>query len=217
MFAKIFGFLKSAPPIKRLTDPALINSTYKYWRIRTMYTMYVGYACFYFTRKSFTFVVPQMIQDLHFTKEQIGILGSAFYITYGVSKFLSGMLSDKSSPRYFMAIGLMVTGVANIFFGLSSSLLLLTIFWIINGFFQGWGWPPCARLLTHWYSQSERGVWWGIWNTAHNVGGALIPIIVAGTVVMPKALLCPLSIIVFSLHSSIIPPSIDIATTSKLY
>ena len=42
------------------------------------------------------------------------------------------------------------------------------------GFFQGWGWPPCARLLTHWYSQSERGGWWGVWNTSHNVGGGII-------------------------------------------
>ncbi len=49
----------------------------------------------------------------------------------------------------------------------------------MNGWFQGWGWPPCARLLTHWYSQSERGTWWGIWSTSHNVGGALIPLIVA--------------------------------------
>ena len=48
---------------------------------------------------------------------------------------------------------------------------------MLNGVFQGWGWPPCAKLLTHWYSQRERGRWWGGWNTCHNVGGALIPII----------------------------------------
>ena len=174
----IFKLLKSAPPAERLTDPNLIDKTYKYWRIRTLYSMYIGYACFYFTRKSFTFVVPEMISSLHFSKAEIGILGSAFYITYGCSKFLSGMLSDRSNPRYFMAIGLIITGIVNICFGFSSSLFFLALFWIINGFFQGWGWPPCARLLTHWYHRSERGIWWGIWNTSHNVGGALIPIIV---------------------------------------
>ncbi|MGL5607276.1 MAG: MFS transporter family glucose-6-phosphate receptor UhpC, partial [Aeromonas veronii] len=46
-------------------------------------------------------------------------------------------------------------------------------------FFQGWGWPPCSKLLTSWYSRTERGVWWSAWNTAHNVGGALIPLIVS--------------------------------------
>ncbi|MGU3845970.1 MFS transporter, partial [Vibrio diabolicus] len=48
--------------------------------------------------------------------------------------------------------------------------------WILNAWFQGWGWPSCSKLLTTWYSRSERGFLWAIWNTAHNVGGALIPI-----------------------------------------
>lgn len=177
------GLFKKKLPAKKIVYNETIDSTYKYWRIRTMYSMYIGYAAFYLTRKSFTFVIPQMMQDLEFTKAQIGILGSVFYITYGISKFISGMLSDKSNPRYFMSIGLLLTGIANIFFGFSSSLVFLTIFWLLNGFFQGWGWPPCARLLTHWYSKSERGVWWGIWNTSHNFGGALIPIIVAASVI----------------------------------
>ncbi|MDE4771672.1 hexose-6-phosphate:phosphate antiporter, partial [Klebsiella pneumoniae] len=38
--------------------------------------------------------------------------------------------------------------------------------------------PVCARLLTAWYSRTERGGWWALWNTAHNVGGALIPMVV---------------------------------------
>lgn len=43
---------------------------------------------------------------------------------------------------------------------------------------RGWGSPVCARLLTAWYSRTERGGWWALWNTAHNVGGALIPMVV---------------------------------------
>jgi MFS transporter, OPA family, sugar phosphate sensor protein UhpC len=175
----VFNFLKSPKHPPRITDPKQITKDYKYWRLRTLYSMYFGYAVFYFTRKSFVYAMPDMINSLHFTKTDIGILGTVFYLTYGVSKFVSGMLSDKSNPRYFMAVGLIATGVANIFFGLSSSIPMLVCFWLINGFFQGWGWPPCARLLTHWFSQRERGTWWGIWNTSHNVGGALIPIIVA--------------------------------------
>ena len=49
----------------------------------------------------------------------------------------------------------------------------------MNGWFQGFGWPPCARLLTHWYSQNERGSWWSSWNVSHNIGGFVIPILVA--------------------------------------
>lgn len=141
--------------------------------------MYVGYVFYYFTRKSFTFAMPVLMQDLGLQISDLGILGSILSITYGMSKFLSGMLSDRSNPRYFMATGLILTGVFNICFGMTSSLLMFAIFWGLNGIFQGWGWPPCARLLTHWYSQKERGTWWGLASTSHSVGGALIPFIAA--------------------------------------
>lgn len=141
--------------------------------------MYIGYAFFYFTRKSFTFAMPAMMASLGMSKMQLGALGTILSMSYGLSKFLSGVISDRSNPRYFMGAGLILTGIFNIFFGMSSSLLFFALFWGLNGWFQGWGWPPCAKLLTHWYSQSERGRWWGVWNTSHNVGGALIPLIAA--------------------------------------
>ncbi len=156
-----------------------MRSTYKYWRWRILVGMYIGYAFFYLTRKSFTFVMPAMVTQLGMTKGELGLLGSILYISYGLSKFLSGILADRSNPRYFMAMGLIATGMLNILFGFSSSLIFFALFWGMNGLFQGWGWPPCARLLTHWYDQSERGRWWGVWNTSHNVGGAVIPLLAA--------------------------------------
>jgi OPA family sugar phosphate sensor protein UhpC-like MFS transporter len=173
-----FKIFEHAPYKEEIKDPDLIKKNYKYWRMRIFYSMYIGYAFFYITRKSFTFAMPAMMVDLGFSKADLGILGSVLYITYGLSKFISGMMSDRSNPRYFMAFGLILTGFFNIFFGMTSSILLFAIFWGLNGWFQGWGWPPCARLLTHWYSQSERGTWWGIASTSHNVGGAIIPVLV---------------------------------------
>ncbi|OOH92446.1 regulatory protein UhpC [Pasteurellaceae bacterium 15-036681] len=155
-----------------------INRTYRYWRIHLMIAMYVGYAGFYLTRKSLNYSVPMLITDLNIDKNDIGMMATLFYITYGASKFLSGIFSDRSNPRHFMAIGLMATGVTNILFGLSNSVVMLTLLWVINAWFQGWGWPACSKLLTTWYSRTERGYWWSIWNTAHNVGGALIPLII---------------------------------------
>lgn len=175
----ILKIFRPAPQLPEIADQAVVQSTYRYWRIRVFYSMYVGYALYYFTRKSFTFAMPAMIQDLGLDKGQIGVLASILSITYGISKFISGIMGDKSNPRYFMAFGLMITGVCNILFGLSSSLYCFALFWGLNGWFQGFGWPACARLLTHWYSQSERGRWWSMWNTCHNVGGAVIPLFTA--------------------------------------
>lgn len=178
------NLLKAAPAVEPIQDPDTIKKQYRYWRIRIFYSMFVGYAFFYLTRKSFTFAMPMMIQDLGFGKAELGILATILSLSYGLSKFVSGILSDRSNPRYFMALGLIITGLTNIFFGLSSSLIFFAVFWGLNGWFQGFGWPPCARLLIHWYSQNERGRWWSCWNVSHNVGGALIPLIAAACSIM---------------------------------
>ncbi len=175
----IWQLFRPAPTIEPIQDRPTIDKTYKYWRMRTFYTMYIGYTFFYFTRKSFTFAMPSLMDNLGFDEGQLGFLATVMALTYGLSKFVSGVLSDRSNPRYFMGFGLMLTGVMNIFFGFSSSLLFFAIFWGLNAWFQGFGWPPCAKLLTHWYSQKERGVWWSVCSTSHNVGGALIPLVAA--------------------------------------
>lgn len=171
----LFNLFKPAPFLPEIQNQETVKEEYKYWRFRIFYSMFIGYALYYFTRKSFTFAMPGLIEDLNFTKGDLGLLGSILYITYGVSKFASGILSDRSNARYFMAFGLIMTGICNIFFGFSSSLLFLALFWGLNGWFQAFGWPPCARFLTHWYSQNERGAWWSSWNASHNIGAFAIP------------------------------------------
>jgi len=173
----LFSLLKPAPFPEEIKDPKQIAQDYKYWRIRIFYSIYVGYVFYYFTRKSFTFAMPHLIDELGFSMADLGILSTVLYVSYGVSKFASGILSDRSNPRYFMSIGLILTGLANIFFGMSSSLYLFILFWLLNGIFQGWGWPPCTKQLTYWFENSERGFWWSLKSTSHNVGGAIIPLL----------------------------------------
>ena len=50
----------------------------------------------------------------------------------------------------------------------------MTVLNFLVGWFNGMGWPPCGRVMTHWFSQNERGTKMSIWNCAHNVGGALV-------------------------------------------
>ena len=113
----LFSIFKTADPIDEICDEDQVKQKYRYWRVRIFLGMYIGYAFYYFTRKSLNFVLPTMMVDLHLTKVDVGIFGTIFYLSYGLSKFLSGIISDRSNPRYFMSIGLIVTGVLNIIFG----------------------------------------------------------------------------------------------------
>jgi len=178
MFRKGLSLLKAAPERPEIQDEARVDKMYKYWRIRVFYSIYVGYAFYYFTRKSFTFAMPQISQELGLDKSTLGWIASLLAISYGLSKFVSGMISDRANPRYFMAIGLIATGVLNIIFGASSHVWIFVVCWTLNGWFQGFGWPPCAKTLSYWYSRQERGRWWSIWNTSHNIGAAVLAVLV---------------------------------------
>ncbi|MBS0627712.1 MAG: MFS transporter, partial [Verrucomicrobia bacterium] len=117
----ILRFLEPAPILPEISDAETVKAKYKHWRIRIFYSMFLGYIFYYFTRKSFVFAMPALMKELHLDKGELGLMGTIFALTYGISKFFSGVLSDQSNPRYFMALGLILTGVFNIFFGFSSS------------------------------------------------------------------------------------------------
>ena len=158
---------------------AEVDTQYRYWRRHIMLTTYGGYAFLYCLRKSQTFVMPAVATDLGWDIADVGLMGTLFYVVYGSSKFFSGMFSDRSNSRYFMGLGIMLSGIACLLSGLSDSLFLFIGLMVISAWFHGWGWPPCAKLLTSWYSQSERGGWWSWWNTSHNVGAGLSAVLMS--------------------------------------
>jgi len=175
----ILNIFDPAPHIRPIQDSEEVKSQYGHWRFRIFYSMFLGYAFYYITRGCLAAAIPSITQDLGFTKTDFGWIGTLWAVTYGCSKFVSGVIGDRSNARFFMTIGLLLTGICNILFAFFSSLPMFALCWGLNGWFQGFGWPSCARLLTHWYSQNERGRWWSLWNTSHNLGGALIPLITA--------------------------------------
>ncbi|REF26329.1 OPA family sugar phosphate sensor protein UhpC-like MFS transporter [Xenorhabdus cabanillasii] len=171
-----------------------ISQQYRYWRVHLLISMLIGYATFQLTRRSLNVVMPAMQVDLVLDKNDIGWIASLFYLAYGLSKFVSGIFHDYTGYRWFMGAGLLVTGILNIIFTFCSSLPAILIIWTLNGFFQGWGWPPCARLLTYWYSRNERGFWWGCWNISINISGVLLTLLstlLAATYSWKIALLLP--------------------------
>ncbi|MCC9295387.1 glycerol-3-phosphate transporter [Clostridium sp. WLY-B-L2] len=171
----MFDVLKPAPHIQRLPEDQ-IDRQYKRYRIQVFISIYVGYMIYYFVRSNFALAKTYLIQE-GFTKTELGFVASALGLAYGISKFVMGNVSDRANPRYFLALGLITSGVVNLFFPITSSITLMFILMLLNGWFQGMGWPPCGRTMTHWFSDRERGVKMSIWNTAHNVGGGTIAVI----------------------------------------
>ncbi|MBN1251461.1 MAG: glycerol-3-phosphate transporter [Bacteroidales bacterium] len=179
----MFSILKPAAHIEKLPENE-INSAYKKYRIQVFIGIFIGYASYYLVRKNFALAIPDLIKE-GFTKAELGFALSGVSIAYGISKFVMGNFSDRSNPRYFMPLGLVLSSITMASLGLiswtTSSISAMFIILFLNGWFQGMGWPPSGRTMVHWFSITERGTKMAFWNIAHNVGGGLIgPLAIAG-------------------------------------
>ena len=118
--------------------------------------------------------MPVMETTLGIKKSQLGLFLTLHGLLYGVSKFANGIVGDRVNARWFMVTGLVICGVINIWFGLEHHGAAFGILWMLNGWFQGMGFPPCARLMTHWFSPREFATKMAIWNSSHSLGAAVI-------------------------------------------
>ncbi|MCK0527624.1 MULTISPECIES: glycerol-3-phosphate transporter [unclassified Anaerobiospirillum] len=175
----MISFLKPAPHIERLPADQ-IDPLYKRLRWQIFIGIFVGYAAYYLVRKNFALAIPYL-QEEGFTKADLGFALSAISIAYGFSKFISGSFSDRSNPRVFLPLGLILSGGIMLLMGLvpwaTSSITVMFVLLFLCGWFQGMGWPPCGRTMVHWWSHRERGGIVSVWNCAHNIGGGLPPLL----------------------------------------
>ncbi len=172
----MFKFLK-VPPKKDPIPKENVDAFYSKMRWQVFFGIFIGYAGYYLVRKNFALAMPDLIKE-GFTKLELGFALSGVAIAYGLSKFLMGNVSDRSDARKFMPIGLLMSGIIMITMGFfpfaTSSVTIMFILLLLNGWFQGMGWPPSGRIMVQWFSIKERGTKMSFWNTAHNIGGGLI-------------------------------------------
>lgn len=150
---------------------------YGYYRGTIFLAMFVGYALYYFNRKTFSFVMPSVMEEIHMDKDDLGMITSSQSLAYAISKFISGVLSDRLSARWLFSIGLFFVGGVNVAFSCSSSVAVFSSLWFLNGLGQGLGWPPCGRILRKWFEPAQFGTWWAILSCSMNLAGSVGPIV----------------------------------------
>lgn len=171
------------PAFKKELPAERVDGTYKSLRWQVFLGIFIGYAGFYIVRKNFSMAMP-FLGEFGFEKGELGIVLSMNAIAYALSKFLMGSVSDRSNARIFLPLGLILASITMMFmivpvvaFGPENKMWAIALMAVLNflvGWFNGMGWPPCGRVMTHWFSVKERGTMMSIWNCAHNVGGALV-------------------------------------------
>ncbi|EBM2193535.1 MFS transporter, partial [Salmonella enterica] len=158
------------------------DAAYKKIRWQIIITTFLTYTVMYISRKAFAAAAPLLMHDIGMTAVQFGTASSIYYILYGISKFGSGLLADRINPRVFLAPVLLVIAIINVGVGMCNNVTILLTLYCLTAVAQGCGFPPIAKAISQWYSKSERGGWYSLWNTSHNVGGALAPLIASAVI-----------------------------------
>ena len=141
------------------------------WRFITFSA--ISYAFFYIARKNLSMAQPAMLEEGVVSTYALGIIMTVHGVLYGLSRFINGFWADRLNGRIFMATGLALSAATNFLFGCSSLTLFFALFWILNGWAQGMGFPPCAKMLAHWIHPKELATKMSVWNASHSVGAVL--------------------------------------------
>jgi OPA family glycerol-3-phosphate transporter-like MFS transporter/OPA family sugar phosphate sensor protein UhpC-like MFS transporter len=174
----LFGWLRPDPPAEiQITDPQAIAEGFRRGQFNVLLWSIVGYALFYFVRNNLSTAMPVMEEKLGIGKPQLGLFLTLHQLLYGISKFFNGFVGDRVNARTFMAAGLILSALANVAFGFSSAVVVFGVVWMLNGWFQGMGFPPCARVMTHWFPPTKLASRMSIWNTSHSIGMGCVAVL----------------------------------------
>lgn len=177
----MFKLFATGPDIPLRTDID-VDDAFRRHRMKIIIAITLGYAFSYTCRLAINVVKKPLIDGGIFTPDDLGTIGSALFYSYAAGKLINGFVADHANARRFFAIGLIISALCNIAMGFSMTVAAATIVWGINGWFQSYGAPACVISLASWFSNKERGRYYGIWSTAHSIGEGLNFLVTAALV-----------------------------------
>ncbi|KAK2709612.1 glucose-6-phosphate exchanger SLC37A2-like isoform X3 [Artemia franciscana] len=114
----------------------------------------------------------------------LGALDSSFLFAYAIGMFISGVVAERNDLRYFLASGMLLSGIFTYMFGLGYTLGIHNLYYYLivqalAGFSQSTGWPGVVTAIGHWFGKGKRGLIFGIWNSHTSIGNILGTLIAA--------------------------------------
>lgn len=146
--------------------------------LKAFFVVFFTYMAMYLIRNNFKAAQPLLKEEVGLTTLELGYIGLAFSITYGLGKSLLGYFIDGKNTKKVISFLLVLAALAVLIMGFTLSyfgsiLGLFIVLWGLNGVFQSVGGPASYSTISRWAPRSKRGRYLGFWNTSHNIGGAI--------------------------------------------
>ena len=152
------------------------------WRYLILFSLL--YCAHYCTRLN---IGNAQVYMTEFSSEDIGILSSVLFWTYGIGHLVNGRLGEIFGIRRFIMLSVVLSVACNILMGFQRSILPMAIIWGFNGFVQSMAWSPGVSSLTAWWPGDKRGFATGFANAFSGFGQVVATLMVAlGFVALPN-------------------------------
>lgn len=112
------------------------------------------YCASYFIRTCYAATIAPLAEEGIYSKGEIGLIGTAFFICYGVGQLISGLIGDKINPFFMVIFGSMLGAVCCFLMPAAGSLGVLIGVWAANGLFQSMLWSPILRVFSETIDES---------------------------------------------------------------
>ena len=152
------------------------------WRYLILFSLL--YCVHYCTRLN---IGNAQVYMTEFSSEDIGLLSSVLFWSYGIGHLVNGRLGEIFGIRRFISLSVILSVICNIFMGFQTSIGAMAIIWGLNGFFQSMAWSPGVSSLTAWWPSNTRGFAIGFANAFSGFGQVIATLMVAlGFVILPE-------------------------------
>ncbi len=127
----------------------------------------------YIDRVSISAAAPFIMQDLHLTVLQMGVVFSAFTLAYSVFEIPSGWLGDVRGPRRVLTRIVLWWSAFTMFTGAARGFGSLVGIRFLFGAGEAGAFPNIARAFSRWFPARERGAANGVMFFGSRLGGVL--------------------------------------------
>jgi len=95
--------------------------------IRILATLCAAYIVSQFFRSSTAVIAPDLVRDIGFSPESLGLLTGAFFLAFGLTQIPLGILLDRFGARRTMAVMLLFAVAGSLLFAGAESPVMLTV------------------------------------------------------------------------------------------
>jgi MFS family permease len=141
-------------------------------------TVFVAYAI----RYGYGILLPEMLDSLHITKTDAGVIYSAFLIAYTIGSPVCGFISDRFGSRWLISSFVVAMGIGAGLMSFAGSILQASLYFTLAGIGAAACWAPVVALAQKWSSHTSRGKTLSYIDIGSALGfvamGAFIPFII---------------------------------------